>query len=428
MDKIMEKKYILVEIPNRNCKGIAYYTDLNLEKITNAKDIKDKSFKFRLKLRVDGQLVKKIYTIVNNVNFDTFLKALDYVISEKEIIRNSVMEFGTLRNKNKIEKAHKNIVVIERFIDKAEEWIEEKHNPETPSTTFNRKASLIIRATELHNKSVKEITTADINDMISRLKKEFAPNTLRGTISNIKMFLNDCENELVRWDKIKLPSLESVSFKQYGLKDDDCKKIVNVMMEYSLIEIDGQKYYTNKEMRNVFAFLLTGRRIGEVLKLEFKHFRENDYDIPKEISKIKKTLTFSLDDDLKRAVREQKEISKNNKLFNVTVITVRRHFHGMLKALGYPEIRIHDMRHLIASILIQNETAIEDISVMLGHQSTKYTESVYASKDQKQALRATNKFKDMMVLNKIDKKLEKLKILMPDKTEDELTILLEILN
>ncbi len=119
MDKIMEKKYILVEIPNRNCKGIAYYTDLNLEKIINAKEIKDKSFKFRLKLRVDGQLVKKIYTIVNDVNFDTFLKALDYVISEKEIIRNSVMEFGTLRNKNKIEKAHKNIVVIERFIDKA---------------------------------------------------------------------------------------------------------------------------------------------------------------------------------------------------------------------------------------------------------------------------------------------------------------------
>ena len=38
----MEKKYILVEIPNRNCKGIAYYTDLNLEKIINAKDIKEK--------------------------------------------------------------------------------------------------------------------------------------------------------------------------------------------------------------------------------------------------------------------------------------------------------------------------------------------------------------------------------------------------
>ncbi len=310
----MEKKYILVEIPNRNCKGIAYYTDLGFEKITNAKDIKDKSFKFRLKLRVDGQLVKKIYTIVNDVNYDTFLKALDYVISEKEIIRNNVMEFGTLRNKNKIEKSNRSIIVIEEFIDKAEEWIEEKHNPETPSTTFNRKASLIIRATELHNKSVKEITTADINDMISRLKKEFAPNTLRGTISNIKMFLNDCENELVRWDKIKLPSIESVSFKQYGLKDDDCKKIVNVMMEYSLIEIDGQKYYTNKEMRNVFAFLLTGRRIGEVLKLEFKHFRENDYDIPKEISKIKKTLTFSLDDDLKRAVREQKEIKQKDTL------------------------------------------------------------------------------------------------------------------
>ncbi len=424
----MEKKYILVEIPNRNCKGIAYYTDLPFEKITNAKDIKDKSFTLRLKLRVDGKLVKKIYKIVNDVNYDTFLKALDYVISEKETVRNSVLEFGTLRNKNKVEKASKNIVVIEKFLDKAEKWIEEKHNPEIQSTTFNRKASLIIRATELHNKSVKEITTSDINDMISRLKREFAPNTIRGTISNLKMFLNDCENELIRWDKIKLPSIESVSFKKYGLNDEDCRKIVNVMMEYSLIESDGQKYYTNKEIRNIFAFLLTGRRIGEILKLKFNYFRENEYDIPKEISKIKKTLTFSLDDDLKRAFKEQRESSRNDYLFNISVITVRRHFHSILKALGYAEIRIHDMRHLIASILIQNETPIEDISVMLGHQSTKYTESVYASKDQKQALRATNKFKNMMTSSKEDTKLEKLRILMPDKTDEQLKVLLEVLN
>lgn len=424
----MEYRYVLIEIANRNCKGISYYTDLPIEKITNTKEIKDKSFKFRLKLRVDGQLVKKIYTIINDVNYDTFLKALDFVISEKDVVRDSVMEFGTLRNKSKIEKSKKEINVRDRFIDKAEEWIEDKHNPEIPSTTFNRKASLILRATELHNKAVKEITTQDINDMNSRLKKEFAPNTVRGTISNVKMFLNDCENELVRWDKIKLPSLESVSFKQYGLNDEDCKKIVNVMMDYSLIEYQGQKYYEYKEIRNIFAFILTGRRIGEVLKLKFNYFRENEYDIPKEISKIKKTLTFSLDDDLKRAVKEQKEISKNDDLFSVRVITVRRHFHNMLKALGYPEIRIHDMRHLIASILIQNETSIGDISVMLGHQSTKYTESVYASKDQKQALRATNKFKDMMTSSKDDKRLEKLKILMPDKTEKQLNLFLEVLN
>lgn len=424
----MEKKYVLVEIANRNCKGIAYYTDQDFEKITTAKEIKDKSFKFRLKLRVDGQLVKKIYTIINDVNYDTFLKALDFVISEKDLIRNNVMEFGTLRNKRKIDINNKYKNIPENFLDKAEKWIEEKHNSDIPSTTFNRKASLIIRATELHNKSVKHITTQDINDMMSRLKKEFAPNTVRGTVSNIKMFLNDCENELVRWDKIKLPSIESVSFKKYNLKDEDCKKIVKVMMEYSLIEIDGNKYYANKEIRNVFAFLLTGRRIGEILKLKFNDFRENEYDVPKEISKIKKTLTFSLDDDLKRAVHEQKEISKNDKLFNVTVITVRRHFHNILNTLGYPEIRIHDMRHLIASILVQNETAIEDISVMLGHQTTKYTESVYASKDKKQALRATNKFKDMMTSSKDDKRLEKLKILMPDKTEKQLNILLEVLN
>lgn len=75
---------------------------------------------------------------------------------------------------------------------------------------------------------------------------------------------------------------------------------------------------------------------------------------------------------------------------------------------------------------MQNETAIADINVMLGHQSTKYTESVYSSKGQKQALRATNKFKDMMTYPKEDKRLEKLRILIPDKTGEQLKVLLEI--
>ncbi len=425
---IMDKKYLLLEISNRNCKGIAYLTDLPLTKITSTKDIKDKSFKFRLKLRIDGQLVKKIYTFTNDIKYDTFLKALDYVISQKEIIRESIREFGTLRNKLKVEKSKRTITINDRFLDKAEEWIREKDNPDIPSTTFNRKASLIIRATELHNLSTKSITTSDINSMISRLKNEFAPNTVRGTISNIKMFLNDCENDLIRWDKIKLPSIESVSFKKYNLSDDDCKKIVNAMLEYSLINIKGEKFYQYPVIRNIFTFLLTGRRIGEVLKLKFEYFRDDEYDIPKEISKIKKTLTFALDEDLKRVIKEQKKTSKGDKLFNVSVVTVRKHFHDMLNALGYPNIRIHDIRHLIASILVQNETTIEDISVMLGHQSTKYTESVYASKDKKQALRATNKFKNMMRSTKVDIRIEKLKILMPDKTEEELKILLNILD
>lgn len=424
----MKEKYLLIELPNRDCKGIAYLTDLEIDKITSPKLIKDKTFKFRLKLRVDGQLVKKIYSFINDKKYDTFLKALDFVISQKEVVRDNVREFGTLRNKSKIEHLNKLKNVPERFIDKAENWINEKDNPDVSSTTFNRKASLIIRATELHNKSVKDITTEDINDMISRLKKEFAPNTVRGTISNIKMFLNDCENDLIRWDKIKLPSIESVNFKQYRLNDEDCKKIVNTMMEYSCINIDGQKYYQYPTIRNIFAFLLTGRRVGEVLKLRFKDFRENEYDIPKEISKIKKTLTFTLDNDLKRVIKEQRKISKGDKLFNTSVVTVRKHFHDMLKALGYPSIRLHDMRHLIASILIQNETPIEDISVMLGHQSTKYTESVYATKDQKQALRDTTKFKNMMTSSQEDNSLEKLKILMPDKTKDELKLLLEVFD
>ena len=40
----------------------------------------------------------------------------------------------------------------------------------------------------------------------------------------------------------------------------------------------------------------------------------------------------------------------------------------------------------------------------------------------------TNKFKNMMTSSKEDTKLEKLRILMPDKTDEQLKVLLEVLN
>ncbi|MFA9240194.1 MAG: tyrosine-type recombinase/integrase, partial [Candidatus Paceibacteria bacterium] len=98
--------------------------------------------------------------------------------------------------------------------------------------------------------------------------------------------------------------------------------------------------------------------------------------------------------------------------------------------LNYPRIRIHDIRHMIASTLLQNGTAIADISVMLGHQSVQTTERIYSTTSKEQATRAVQALDTLIMSNDdIEKqnKLNKLRILLPEKTDKELIALLEIL-
>lgn len=57
---------------------------------------------------------------------------------------------------------------------------------------------------------------------------------------------------------------------------------------------------------------------------------------------------------------------------------VRREFKAMLKQHGLPDIRIHDLRHTNASILLATGTSARVISELLGHSQVSFTLSVYA--------------------------------------------------
>ena len=78
---------------------------------------------------------------------------------------------------------------------------------------------------------------------------------------------------------------------------------------------------------------------------------------------------------------------------------MRSEFKRATARSGLPEIRIHDLRHSHASMLIDMKFSIKEISDRLGHESPETTWKVYAhlypGKDRKLAdalneVRATN--------------------------------------
>ena len=89
------------------------------------------------------------------------------------------------------------------------------------------------------------------------------------------------------------------------------------MRVYNKMVVNGEIYYQHSKLKNVFLFLLNDRRISKVY-----------------------SLTFDLTPELQQALKEQREISNDNKVFHFAQNTIRRHFYSLLK--GFPRIKIHD--------------------------------------------------------------------------------------
>ncbi|MEA2049699.1 MAG: tyrosine-type recombinase/integrase, partial [Campylobacterota bacterium] len=126
------------------------------------------------------------------------------------------------------------------------------------------------------------------------------------------------------------------------------------------------------------------------------NFETNVFRIPSNRAKGKKELVYNLDNYLIEAIQRQADVNNitdmtaDRRIFTYTKETPRIHFQSLLKALGIQKLRLHDIRHMLGSTLVQNGVPIADISVMLGHSSIAITEERYANKTKDQATRATN--------------------------------------
>jgi integrase len=389
-------KIINVNIVNKDCKGIYLFTDSDVKEITSIKQANSligSTFKLQLKTRVEGRLSKKTFTY--EIKKKSFVKAVEDVASKRESIRAIVKDVGTLKPKRKNTKSieQKDTVTL---LDMIEVFMETKEISARASTLQNYNTALMTHCKSLHNKLIVDITLNDFQKLINGLTKTKAPATVELFGRTIKTFIKKQKLD-IDIDDLELPEVDNVI--NYTLGLDDTKKIIKAMREYSKIDIDGEVYYQYPEVRNVFAFLLSGRRISEVLNLKYSdiNFEAETFTLPSHRVKGKKELNFNLDNYLLEAIYLQakennvKDVKTSDcKIFTYTKETPRVHYQSLLKALGLPKLRLHDIRHMLGSTLVQNGTPIADISVMLGHSSIAITEQRYANTNKDQASRATD--------------------------------------
>jgi len=135
--------------------------------------------------------------------------------------------------------------------------------------------------------------------------------------------------------------------------------------------------------KDMFLYLLHGRRLGEVLELKWEYLDLSQGMVyyPADAVKPRTNLQFQLTEKMTNIFKEYmaKEIELQGTVFvtgyvfknpktNKPFTTLAKPWNRLLRRAGLDRYRLHNVRHLLGSYLV-NELGIryEEVSYMLGH-------------------------------------------------------------
>ena len=238
------------------------------------------------------------------------------------------------------------------------------------------------------NKRVNDITAADIRQWQNELiKMGYSPTYLK-TINN------------------QLSAIFNYAVRYYDLKSNPCAK-AGSMGKSKAEEMD---FWTGEEFRSFIdsvmnkrlsymAFMTlywTGMRLGELLALNpkdvdlekrtisitksYQRLGKKDVITPPKTPKSKRVITIPefLAADIKDYMDSLYDLQENDRLFPITKYYLEHEMQRGIKESGVKRIRVHDLRHSHASMLIELGFSSLEIANRLGHEKVETTLNTYA--------------------------------------------------
>ena len=238
------------------------------------------------------------------------------------------------------------------------------------------------------NKRVNDITAADIRQWQNELiKMGYSPTYLK-TINN------------------QLSAIFNYAVRYYDLKSNPCAK-AGSMGKSKAEEMD---FWTGEEFRrfidsvmnkrlSYMAFMTlywTGMRLGELLALNpkdvdlkkrtisitksYQRLGKKDVITPPKTPKSKRVITIPefLAADIKDYMDSLYDLQEDDRLFPITKYYLEHEMQRGIKESGVKRIRVHDLRHSHASLLVELGFQPLAIAERLGHEKIETTLNTYS--------------------------------------------------
>lgn len=241
------------------------------------------------------------------------------------------------------------------------------------------------RFSELYEKPIKSITKNQLIDWKNSLgKTDYATKTKNTCISYVRSVFKFAS------DIYGIQNI-GVILKNFKSTEDE---IMSEMEVWTVEEFNKFAECVDNPLYKLFYTTLfrTGARRGEIIALQCKDLIEEEKSIYIHGSQrntttgIKSTKTGTkryvrLDDDTYNQLLELKHYYKHGYLFGgdspCTPTTIDRYFDSAIKKSGVKRIRLHDLRHSHATMLINAGVNIVAVSKRLGHADINQTLKTY---------------------------------------------------
>ena len=254
---------------------------------------------------------------------------------------------------------------------------------------------------EFGNKQLSKITRHQIQAFLTRIKVEgLAASTCNHYLKLTHRIYQICIDLSIieKNPASRIPHYKEENMIENYLTDEELKRFVEVLLTDS-----------NRNVCNILLLMLnTGCRVNEILSLSW-----SDCDLQNKVirisaknSKSRKMRSIPLNSGAVNILRKQCLITKNlghcfiNFQTGKKYSTISKVFQR-IKNLARVDIRLHDLRHNFASMLINDGRTLFEVQQILGHSNPKITQR-YAHLTAKTLEDAAN-----CASNRIDKVMKK---------------------
>jgi integrase len=362
---------------------------------------------------------KKVFNITKGTSI---IRAVESMISKRNEMISILKEKGTLKTENiKLPKVDPKDRSFENVY---QAWINVKRIDKRANTIKVYEVCYKNYLSNAFNKMIiDDITETHIQNLINEaIEKKKKPTTIK-TIKLVMQPLLEVNDVMLNWKKIVFP--KHTSERKFRGSDEEAMKIAKALLTYE-----------HPILRGIFAFLLTGRRVNEVLQLKHEHvnYKNNTFVIPAENSKNKKEHTFKLLPILQKAIQEQK--TTTGRIFDMGRDNTIYHFKKCMRSIDIHNMVMHDLRSMVGVVSLRNGADIFSVSKMLSHSNLSTTQRSYLTDGSELALGAQSTIEMLISANNeniIDVEIEDnkflaIKKLYPNATDEQIKKAINILE
>jgi integrase len=277
----------------------------------------------------------------------------------------------------------------------AADWLKSQ-KPLQPNTLRNLDVIVRLRIGEdLHNMAVQDIKPMHIQRQIVTLLETLHPNYVRNIHETIRaIFAYAISLEYIAknpCDTVQKPRMIDHEFQT--LSEEQCRRLIDAAQE-------------NRYGIFVIVALQTGMRLSELRGLTWPmvNFDKGQIRVAKNLYSAKGKASLEqlktrrarrvlpMNSIARDALTQMKAIQQadqemvgeawknplelvftNEIGIPLVAATIDRQFDRLLRRLGLPDIRIHDLRHTFATLMIERGANIKVVSELLGHANVEIT-------------------------------------------------------